>query len=299
ARDCRECDLSSLGAADPVGLHRLDFFRPVELFESAEQAIRILRYPKHPLIEFLLCDFGSAALAPAIHDVFIGDAGFAARTPVHRHEGFVSQAGVEHLHEDPLRPFVIVRIGRVDFARPVVHSADLLKLALEIFDVSLCADGRMNAFLNRIIFGWRAERVPTHRMEHIETLEPLVPRPAIRQDITAPVSYVQSGTRRVRKHIETIIFRAWIIVLRLVNTLRSPVFAPLRLDFPRAVVFSRHNPMIITYPPGCLCWVFAIVRPQRIGAAVHRHLVLRLRSSNGSRYTLFRLRESLEEYASQ
>src|SRR4030095_13421992 len=258
-RDCRECDLSSLGAADPVGLHRLDFFRPVQFFESAEQAISILRDAKHPLVEFLLCDFGSAALAPAIHDVFISDAGFAARTPVHRHEGFVSQAGVEHLHEDPLRPFVIVRIGRVDFARPVVHSADLLKLALEIFDVSLCADGRMNAFLNRIIFGWRAERVPTHRMEYIETLEPFVSGPAVRQDITAPMPYMQSRPRRVRKHIEAVIFRARIIVLRLMETIRGPVSPPLRLDLPRAVVLCRHNPMIITYGAGCLCRPYALV----------------------------------------
>src|SRR5215831_17932004 len=110
----------------------------------------------------------------------------------------------------------------------------------------------MNAFPNGIVFCRRAERVPTHRMEHIETLEPLVPRPAIRQDITAPVSYGQSGTRRVRKHIETIIFRAWIIVLRLVKMVRSPVFAPLRLDFPRAVVLCRHKPKIITYRPECV-----------------------------------------------
>src|SRR5215475_6724689 len=107
----------------------------------------------------------------------------------------------------------------------------------------------MNAFLNCIVFRRRAERVPAHRMEHIETLEPLVPRPAIRQDVTAPVSYVQSGTRWVRKHIETVIFRARIIVLRLVKMVRSPVFTPLRLDFPRTVVLCRHNLVIITYRP--------------------------------------------------
>src|SRR5262249_23687841 len=149
-----------------------------------------------------------ATLASAIYDVFIRDTGFTARTPVHRHEGLVSKAGFEHLHEDPLRPFVVVRVSCVDFARPVIHSADLLKLALEIFDVSPCADCRMNSFLNGIILGRRAKRVPTHRMEHVETLEPFVSRPTIRKDITAPMPYVQSRTRRVRKHIETVIFRA-------------------------------------------------------------------------------------------
>src|SRR5262249_269002 len=108
---------------------------------------------------------------------------------------------------------------------------------------------------------WRAERVPTHRMEYIETLEPFVPRPAVGQDITAPMPYMQSRPRRVGKHIEAVIFRARIIVLRLMEAIRSPGFAPLRLDCPRSVVLSRHNPMIITYGTGCLCWPCALVVP--------------------------------------
>ena len=140
--DGRERHFRAFGSADPVALHRLDLFGPVELLESVEQAIRILRDAQHPLVQFLLGDFGAAAFAAAVDDVFIGDSGFATRTPVDRHVGLVGETALEHLHEDPLRPFVVVRIGRVDLARPVVHRADLVQLAFEIFDVAARADGR-------------------------------------------------------------------------------------------------------------------------------------------------------------
>jgi hypothetical protein len=70
---------------------------------------------------------------------------------------------------------------------------------------------------------------------------------------------MQSRPRRVRKHIEAVIFRARIIVLRLMETIRGPVSPPLRLDLPRAVVLCRHNPMIITYGAGCLCRPYALL----------------------------------------
>ena len=190
--DCNERDLRAFGAADPVGLHGLDLFRPIEFLESGQQAVGILRDPKHPLIEFLLCDFGTAAFTAAIDDIFIRDTRLAARTPVDRHESLVCQSGFEHFYEDPLCPFVIARIGRIDFARPVIHRADLVKLALKIFHIPLRANRWVNTLLNGIVFGRRAERIPAHRVKHFESPEPFVSRPAIRQYIAPPMPDVQS-----------------------------------------------------------------------------------------------------------
>src|SRR5205814_7879364 len=122
----------------------------------------------------------------------VRDAGFAARAPVDRHVGLVRETRLEHPHEDPLCPFVIAEIGRVDLTRPVVHSADLMELALEVFDVPFGADGRLNALLDGIVLSGRTECVPSHRVKHIETLKPLVSRPAIRQNVASPMAYMQT-----------------------------------------------------------------------------------------------------------
>ena len=88
-RDRGEVDLSAFGPADPVGLHRFDFFRPIEFLQPVEQAVGISCYAKHPLIEFFLRNLCTATLAAPVDDIFVSDARLAARTPVHRHKGFV------------------------------------------------------------------------------------------------------------------------------------------------------------------------------------------------------------------
>ena len=122
----RERHFRALGSSDPVALHRLDLFGPVQLLKPGEQAIGVRCDPKHPLIEFLFRDLRTAALASAVDHVFVSDAGLATRTPVHGHKGFVCEACFEHPQEDPLRPFVVVRICGVDLTRPIVHRADFV-----------------------------------------------------------------------------------------------------------------------------------------------------------------------------
>ena len=45
------------------------------------------------------------------------------------------EVAVEQLQEDPLRPFVVTRIGGVHFAVPVVAQTQRLDLSAEVFDV--------------------------------------------------------------------------------------------------------------------------------------------------------------------
>src|SRR5262249_28724749 len=107
--------------------------------------------------------------------ILVGDAGFTAWAPVHRHVRLVRESGFEHLYENPLGPFVIFGIGRVDLTRPVVHGADLVELSLEVFYVAFGAGWPMNALLDRIIFGGRAECIPSHGMQNVIALKPFVP----------------------------------------------------------------------------------------------------------------------------
>jgi hypothetical protein len=84
-------------------------------------------------------------------------------------------------------------------------------------------------------------------MQNFITLEPLVSGPAIGQDVTAPVTYMQAGSRGIREHIEAIVFGSWILVPRFMQLAGNPVLTPLRLDLSRVVAFIGHDPMIIAY----------------------------------------------------
>src|SRR5439155_7947175 len=108
----------------------------------------------------------------------------------------------------------------------------------------------MDALLDRIVLRGRAESIPTHRVKDLETLKPSVPRPAIRKDIAAPMSDVKPGPGRVGEHIQTVVFRSWILVARFVQVVVNPVLTPLRLNLSRVVCFLRHLMIIAYRKPG-------------------------------------------------
>src|SRR5215471_5368284 len=84
-------------------------------------------------------------------------------------------------------------------------------------------------------------------MKNFVTLQPLISGPAIRQDVTPPVAYMQSRSRGIREHIEAIVFRPWILIARFMQLVGNPVLTPPRLDLSRVVAFIGHDPMIIAY----------------------------------------------------
>jgi hypothetical protein len=67
-------------------------------------------------------------------------------------------------------------------------------------------------------------------MEDVETLEHFVSRPAVRQHITAPVTNMETRTGRIRKHIQTVVFRSRIVVVGFVKMLCGPVVPPPGFD---------------------------------------------------------------------
>ena len=85
------------------------------------------------------------------------------------------EPGVVEPGKDPLGPFEIGRIGGIDLAVPVVTQSEGLNLTPEIVAVFLGSLGRMRSGLDGILLGWQSESIPSHRMEDIKTLTPLVP----------------------------------------------------------------------------------------------------------------------------
>jgi len=132
-------------------------------------------------------DWKSAHFAFSINHFFVRQDSAELRTPVHRNISHVSEPnfirilasirfdrlglvrfriepGIVNLKKDPLRPFEIARIGRVDFALPVVGKTDPFQLLFKFSDVLARGDGRVLTGFDRVLFGRQTERVPTHWM---------------------------------------------------------------------------------------------------------------------------------------
>ncbi len=72
-------------AADPVALHELDGFGPVDLVETREEPLGIGRDAQHPLLEGPAEHGMIAAVGPSIcRDFLVREHGAERRTPVHR-----------------------------------------------------------------------------------------------------------------------------------------------------------------------------------------------------------------------
>ncbi len=82
----------------------------------------------------------------------------------------------------------------------------------------------MYAHLYRVVFCRKTERIPAHGMDHIMTLHKFVTAPGIRDNISSPVTYMKSVSRRIREHIKTIIFRLFAVVY--IYRILKPVFTP-------------------------------------------------------------------------
>jgi hypothetical protein len=75
-------------------------------------------------------------------------------------------------------------------------------------------------------------------VEHVKSLEHFVSRPAIRKDVASPVTDVKTGSGRIREHIQAVVFGARIVVVRLIEPLRGPVFPPLGFNLVMVVAFA-------------------------------------------------------------
>ena len=110
------------------------------------------------------------------------------------------------LQENPLRPLEILDVGGGEFARPVVAEAEAFDLAREIGDVRLGRHARMLAGLDGVLLGRQAERIPAHRMQHVEAARATIARENIRGRVALGMSDMQARAARIRKHVEDVKF---------------------------------------------------------------------------------------------
>ena len=194
-----EGDLGAGGAAYPVLLLDLDALNVVQIVQIVYEPVGVLRYAEHPLALLLAHDGRAAALAHALDDLFVCQHALAARAPVDGHRGLVCKAFLEHLQEYPLRPLVVLRVGRVDAAIPVKAVAEHLELTGEVLDVLLGDDRRVDVVLYREVLGRQTESVKAYREEDVVALHSLFARDDVHRRKGARMADMQTGGGGVRE----------------------------------------------------------------------------------------------------
>src|SRR5262249_19607196 len=64
----------------------------------------------------------------------------------------------------------------------------------------------MSPRLDRILFRWQTERIPTHGMQNIQSLGAFVAGKYVRRSVAFRVADVQAGAGRVGEHVEDVVF---------------------------------------------------------------------------------------------
>ena len=91
-RACQlEINLSTIGFANPVGLHFLYLIRPIQLIQILQQSVCVCCDFQHPLTQVFLCYNSTAAFMHTTGSLFVCQYAFTFGTPVQRHFLFISQ----------------------------------------------------------------------------------------------------------------------------------------------------------------------------------------------------------------
>ena len=203
----RELDFETFGAADPVALHDLDGLGPArQVVQFAQQFVGVGGDLEKPLRDFALFDQRAGAPAAAVDHLFVGEHGLVDRIPVHHRFLAVGQSLLEQTHEHALFVDVVFRLARGELARPVDRIAERFQLLAHVIDVGVCPLRRRGVVLDRGVFGGQAERIPRHRLQHVEAAHAPIAADRIADGVVAHVAHVQRAAG-VRQHRQTEIFR--------------------------------------------------------------------------------------------
>ena len=134
-----------------------------------------------------------------------------------------------------MRPFVVSRIRRIDFPRPVKGESEPFQLLFKMGDIfrrDLC---RMNLVFDRVIFGRKAERIPSDREQHVIALHPAFSGDNVHRRVRSWMSDVEPVSRRVREFYQPVKFLFLMVDHRFKRFFSFPDFLPFCFDFSRPV----------------------------------------------------------------
>ncbi len=151
---------------------------------------------------------------------------------------------LEKLQENPLGPFVILRVRGVDLAGPVKGYAEGFELLLEAGHIFLCDDGGMHVIFDREVFGRQAERIPADGIQDVVALHAALARDDVERRVGARMADVQPLPGGVGKFDQRIVLR----LVRMVGSVENARFLPFFLPaFLNRFMFVFHR-MFLLFP---------------------------------------------------
>ena len=162
----------------------------------------------------------------SVRNLLVRKHGVAARTPIDGSFLSVSESVLVKFKEKPLRPFVIVGHTGFDFCRPIEHRAHFFELTFHRRDIFKRRFLWVNARFDCVVFGGKTERVESHRLENFVAFHFFVSREAVRKSVVIPMSEMQFGSGRVRKHFETVIFLVDVFLIEIIKLFFFPFLLP-------------------------------------------------------------------------
>ncbi len=231
-----EVDVRADGAADPVLLHQQHAVGPgaLQRLHVVEQPVGVVGDAEVPLRQLALGDLGSAPLAPALHDLLVGQHGLVLGAPVDRRALAVGQAALQEAQEQPLRPAVVRRVAGVQPTAPVeAHRVAPEGVGLRV-DVGVGPRGRVLTALDGGVLGGQPEGVPSDRVQHVVAAAHPVARDHVADAERLRVTHVQVAAR-VREHVQHVLLRRPLPHSRAVEVEAVPHRQPAVLDGVRVV----------------------------------------------------------------
>ena len=210
---------------------------------SSSRRWRVLGDPEVPLGQLALGHRRAAALAGALHDLLVGQHGLVLGAPVDEARLAVGQPALAEAQEQPLRPAVVLRVGRVQPPRPVQAQAVAPERRRLGLDVRVRPLGRVRAALDgRVLAGRPKESQPIGCMTSWP-VQAQVARHDVAHDERLGVAHVQVAGG-VREHVEHVRARLRARPVRLVardeRGLGLPEALPAVLRRDRVVAVGLH-----------------------------------------------------------
>ena len=235
-----QVELRALGPSDPVALHRLGPFRPLQIVEGLEELVGVAGDAEEPLLQVPLLDHVARAVAGAVgQHLLVGQHGLTAGAPVDRGQRPVGQARLPEAQEDELVPLDVGGVVAVDFAAPVVDGTEPAQRRRELGDPGVGEDPRMGPGLDGGVLGGQAERVEPDRAQDPFALHGLVADGQVPEGVVPHVALVRRP-RGVGVHAQRVELLPGIVVVDLVGALVIPVALPLALH--RMTSYARAIP---------------------------------------------------------
>ncbi|EKE15868.1 MAG: hypothetical protein ACD_11C00098G0003 [uncultured bacterium] len=194
----------SLRFPDPISLILLRMLRPIDFIQIINKFFGKIGDFEKPTRHFFEFDIGSATLAFAFHYLLVGNYRLARSAPVRLGCFFIHQSVFEKFPENPLRPFVITRIGSNRLFVKIILKSQRLHLPDIILHIFLRSFRRMDSGFDGEIFRRKSEGIKSLRMKNIETLHFFEAVKNIAGGITFRMPHMQSRSGRIRKHIQNV-----------------------------------------------------------------------------------------------